>query len=289
MSRRVGITMPFNAAEAANYGTYVNNVYAMYNNGKGGLTPGQIGMAGYTVHSYVIMSDFLPWKSMPEFYGVIATSNTTAESILVMRGTIGWTEWFDNMHPGMVPFNHAPGDVEAGFNQIYETIKVVPQGWSPTAPAALSLVPGATFAEQVANAIATHRRVTVAAATVTETLTIAGHSLGSALLTLYVVENVAKGLLKTPLVYLFASPRVGDATFVNTYNTMTGVTTWRIANKNDLVTLVPPEDWGFRDVNTLVPVDDTGKVKDTPTCHHAMTTYMFLLNPAVFNPGDCAP
>ncbi len=122
-----------------------------------------------------------------------------------------------------------------------------------------------------------------------QSITVAGHSLGSALLTLYVADNVANGLLKTPEVYLFASPRVGDQTFVDAYNVHKDVTTWRIINKNDLVPQIPPSNWGFRDVDTYVPLDDTGKVKDNPGCHHAMTTYMFLLNPAVWKITDCAP
>lgn len=278
--------MTFDPIEAAAFGDFVNQVYSMYNNGIGGLTPPQVGMPGYTVHSYIIMNDFLPWKSMNEFYGVIATKSGGAESVVVMRGTIGATEWFDNIHPGMTPFPHGNGDVEDGFNKIYSSIQIVQPGWDPNAPA-VHAVAGTTMADKVAAAIASHTGTTAADVAANHSVTIVAHSLGSALATLYVMDNSKKGTLKTPLVYTFASPRVGDATFVASYNALPSVTTWRIVNKNDLVPTLPATEWGFCDVNTYVPVDDTNKVQNSLACHHAMTTYMFLLNPALWKPTGC--
>ena len=137
----------FDPTTVAEIGNFINSVYLMYNDGKGGLTPKQIGMGGYTDHSYIIMDDFLPWKSMHEFYGIVATSDSSDESVVAMRGTVGATEWFDNIHTGLVPFPHAKGSVEAGFNRIYNSIKVVPAGWDPRLLAASQPVAG-TFAEE---------------------------------------------------------------------------------------------------------------------------------------------
>lgn len=276
----------FDPTTAAEIGNFINSVYLMYNDGKGGLTPKQIGMGGYTVHSYIIMDDFLPWKSMHEFYGIVATSDSSDESVVAMRGTVGATEWFDNIHTGLVPFPHAKGSVEAGFNRIYNSIKVVPAGWDPRLLAASQPVAG-TFAEQVAGAISQHKGMQLAGAVRTQKVTVAGHSLGGALLTLYVMDNVAKNLLQTPLVYTFGCPRVGDATFVSTYNAERSVTTWRIVNTHDLVPTLPPREWSFEDVDTYVPLAENNKIKDTPGCHHAMTTYMALLNPKVYSAKDC--
>jgi predicted lipase len=267
--------VPIDPVDAVRIGEFINVAYDMYDSGKGGLTPNQLRLPGYTIHSYIIMSDFLPWKSMPEFYGYIAKKDGAEESVIAMRGTDGPTEWFDNLHPGIVPFVRGPGGVEAGFLQIYDTIKVVPKGWDPHAPAPH----GGSFAEQVQTAVANNSGKTMAQVAVEHAVTVGAHSLGSALATLYVMENVTKKLLQTPLVYLFASPRVGDATFVKAYDALPGLTCWRFSNKNDLVPNVPPDTWGFGEVATLYQVDDTGAVKDNVACHHAMTTYMHMLAP----------
>jgi predicted lipase len=278
----------FDPADAVRIGEFVNVAYDMYNNGIGGLTPDQLRLPGYTIHSYIIMNDFLPWKSMPEFYGYIAQKDGADESVVAIRGTVGATEWFDNVHPGIVPFEVAPGGIEAGFKQIFGTIKIVPKGWDPHAPAPQPHA--GTFAEQVLSAVAANSEKPVAQVAQEHTITVGAHSLGSALATLYVMENVSKQLLKTPLVYLFASPRVGDPTFVKTYDAFPGLTCWRISNKNDLVPNVPPDVWGFGEVATLFQVDDTGKVKDNGGCHHAMTTYMHMLAPTLCAIGDpCKP
>ncbi len=78
--------MPFDPIQAANAGEFIVAAARMYNGGKGGLTPNPVGVPqGYTVHSYIIMNDFLPWKSMMEFYGFIATNDEKTNSIVAVN------------------------------------------------------------------------------------------------------------------------------------------------------------------------------------------------------------
>jgi hypothetical protein len=274
----------FNPADAVRVGAFVNAAYSMDNNGRAGLTPDQIGLPGYTIHAYIVMRDFLPWKTMPEFYGIVATKDGADESVVAVRGTIGGTEWFDNIHPGIVPFKLAPGGVEAGFNKIYQTIQVVPKGWSSSAPS-----PAGTFPAQVVAAIAAHTSQSAVDVAQNHQVTVTGHSLGAALAILFVMDSAANHVVATPLVYTFAAPRVGDATFVTTYDALPGMISWRIFNKNDLVPNLPPDVWGFCHVAAPYEIDDTGKVKDTTPCHHSLSTYLHLLAPASpLDPG-CTP
>ena len=49
-------------------------------------------------------------------------------------------------------------------------------------------------------------------------ISVTGHSLGSALACLYVLENAKTNKSPTPIVCTFASPRVGDRAFVTAFN-----------------------------------------------------------------------
>ncbi len=195
-----------------------------------------------------------------------------------MRGTTGATEWLDDFHIGLVPFPgfNECGSIEKGFGEIYKTIRVVPQGWDPHRA---SVVEEYTFAQQVAAAIASHAGATADQLAATHRVTVAGHSLGAALVTLYVMENVRRNLLSTPLVYTFGSPRVGDHAFAQIYDQLPGITTWRIVNEHDLVPNIPPDVFGFVHVNTEQRLLDAS-VHPSVACRHSMASYMHLLDPA---------
>ena len=69
-------------------------------------------------------------------------------------------------------------------------------------------------------------------------LTICGHSLGGALVTLLALDVAANTTFKNPTVYTYASPRTGDPSFASTYNQVV-TNTFRIANRIDLVPKLP--------------------------------------------------
>jgi triacylglycerol lipase len=69
---------------------------------------------------------------------------------------------------------------------------------------------------------------------------LAGHSLGAALATISALHiGSLKKFNQPPSVYTFASPRVGNPEFAKVFDTY-GISCYRIANSEDVVTHVPP-------------------------------------------------
>lgn len=69
-------------------------------------------------------------------------------------------------------------------------------------------------------------------------LFITGHSLGGALATLAALDIASNTQIRSPIVYTFGAPRIGDPKFVRTYNT-TVDTHWRLQNEFDIVPHLP--------------------------------------------------
>jgi len=69
-----------------------------------------------------------------------------------------------------------------------------------------------------------------------------GHSSGAALATLAALRRAPQA------VYTFASPRVGNKAFINSFGSLP---VYRIVDDEDAVTLLPPESLGFRHVGVL--------------------------------------
>ena len=176
--------------------------------------------------------------------------------------------------------------VHTGFGKIYQTIDVRPAGPDPRA---LSARDDRSFADKVDAAIVSHRAaLALPAAAAGPRIIVSAHSLGAALLTQYVLDNETKRPGDSILAYTFASPRVGDQQFANSYNGLASVKTWRIHVKEDVVPNLPPDTWDFVHVNTGVEiVASRNGVQDTVSCHHALQTYQYLLDPAEYQVDDC--
>ena len=91
-------------------------------------------------------------------------------------------------------------------------------------------------------------------------LWVTGHSLGGAVATLAVIDIVKNRIHKGVKMYNFASPLVGNHSFVNFFkenigtnecnnNSNNSTCSWRIVNLNDLVPKVPPGILGYVHVN----------------------------------------
>lgn len=95
------------------------------------------------------------------------------------------------------------------------------------------------------------------------TLWITGHSLGGALATLSAHELSLRKYNKCarPMItmYNFGSPRVGNQQFVDEYNKMLP-NSWRVANKNDVVTNIPQMAVGYRHVGNKAKLDVGGTI-----------------------------
>ena len=105
-------------------------------------------------------------------------------------------------------------------------------------------------------------------------VTVAGHSLGSALATLCALDMAANTDMSVGL-YTLASPRVGDLTFHNLFNHVVK-NAYRVANRLDVVTHVPlpPLYWHVGDDTELMPPDS---MKFDIGCEHHLSTYLNML------------
>jgi hypothetical protein len=259
-----------NVSDAVSRGQFVVAAYSMYDANPANLTPPKSPdfPAGYEIAAWIQMSDFLNGKQKQVFYGFIAEPEHHSEPcVLALRGTQGFTEWWDALHWDLVPFRaQGSGLVASGFADVYDTVVVAPRSSAPGN--AESKARQTSFAAGVARAV--HKQ---------QALIVTAHSLGAALATLYVMENAAEGLLEISRVYTFASPRVGDATFARSYDAL-GVPTWRIVNEPDVVPDFPLEVLGYVHVKEQHRVSSIGLALPTISCAHALNTYLHVLAPA---------
>ena len=170
----------------------------------GSLNPpadARIAKSGWTIVAYLTAQDALfPQKdaanrqiglSKRVFFGFLARNTDDPRAYAaVIRGTEGMVEWVIDAEFLLIPHPRHPGvRVEQGFWSIYQTMSLADP------------VTGLTTYQNAAEGVAQ----IVGAGDVT----IAGHSLGSALAT-YFADDLAERLDAKVSACLFASPRTGD-------------------------------------------------------------------------------
>lgn len=251
--------------------------------------------SGFHVVAYIFMYDFLFFARRRQFYGFIATEDADPHShVLAIRGTEGWWEWFDDAIFVPTSFRPVPeaGPVHSGFYRIYKTMVLV-----PLRPGAVDDVdtarralphPTETFADQLEQLLPADGRQ--------HHFIVTGHSLGAALCTLYVMEHAIKKLqygqnrqVTIERACTFASPRVGTRSFVDRYGTLP-IDSWRIANSQDLVPMVPPEmPFSYRHVESSYIFTSENTTKISPSCWHDIRTYQHWLDPGRPVETACRP
>jgi hypothetical protein len=278
----------FDPTTAVDYGQFIVAAYTMYKNDPTDLNPPKSANfpSGYDLAANVQMSDFIGAEEDRKFYGFIAVSKSGPPTwVLAIRGTVGYIEWWDDFHLELQPFSQVAdgGKVAAGFLDIYATLGVMQPGQIAAEPKS-----SLTFAQQVAGVV---RRTAATGDATTAQAWATGHSLGAALVTLFVLD-AAINVRLVPNVFTFASPRVGDTTLVDRYDGVyrdPGVTqtSWRIDNDCDIVPDVPPELLGYRHVDTVSSINSFDTVRRTFPCAHALNTYLYTLDPTVtpLDPG----
>jgi hypothetical protein len=283
---------------------------------------------GYELGAWINMSDFLLTVETVKFYGIVChrldDENTR---IIAIRGTEGSLEWVDDAAAVLVPFKPVPGNgrVAYGFDKIYSTMQVIPcplpgeavlEQVSSGAEAKPAAVPApepelaGTFAEQLdhlaarreawrrnqqekqasTTAIEAAEALVVSPARPSRPTIVVGHSLGSALATLFVMENDSKKLFEVSGLCTFASPRVGDLEFVSHFNNL-GLDSWRIVNTRDLVPKLPfsiPLVLPYAQVDTEYSFDSEVFARKSLGCYHEMTTYLHWLDQTVAISTECA-
>jgi C1A family cysteine protease/GH25 family lysozyme M1 (1,4-beta-N-acetylmuramidase) len=292
------MALPFNKVAASLYAQFVQAAYSMYSAAPNNLTPPPSAdfPADYRMAAWVQMKDFVLGSTDPTFYGFVAQSlQATNQFIIAIRGTANGIEWWDDFNAvAKTPFKIPNcGMVGEGFARIYDTLEVVECPVGPVGavgPPTLSLAPprsmrpAGSFSQQVSALIRRAPtqglvRGRISPFPAAASVEVTGHSLGSALATLYAMENANADQIANPAICTFASPLVGDATFAAAFNRL-GLTSWRVANDPDLVTKIPPEILGFVHVDTLVPVDSINTVVPNFGCWHSLATYLSLIDPA---------
>jgi predicted lipase len=200
-----------------------------------------------------------------QVFGYVAQKGS--DVIVAIRGAQGVLEWIMSamFSPVTFPFLHA-GRTEQGFTNFYSTLRTGPDASEPRVIDAIrSLVSGRTM----------------------NTLRITAHSLGAALATMLAIDVAANAVFATPMVYTFGSPKVGDKQFAGTYDTLVP-TSWRIANRNDVVPLLPLFS-GYVHVDAEIPINSDDRTRPTIPCWHALLTYLNTLDTSVPLGSDCAP
>ena len=186
-------------------------------------------------------------KGLP--IGFIAEN--TGGVFLIFRGTMTTSEWLHDLNIRLTSYAHFEScKVHEGFLQTYNVFRT---------------------------------RITDCLGTLDsrKSLFIAGHSLGSALATLAVPDLAVSTGFTSPVIYTFASPRVGDKSFAENYDRRYGRRSFRIANTSDIVVSIPlPVPFlgfiGGYFTHVETPIDFTVQEEDLEK-NHIMETYLAAL------------
>jgi hypothetical protein len=211
-----------------------------------------------TVYGSDLSTDVDPDAGDTVSYGFLARSSS-GELVAILRGTDTVLEWIDDAQFYFVsnPISHSDGFTEEGFTAIYKSLRTGKSSSSQTLIKAIKSYLTAGTATSV---------------------TVSGHSLGGALANLLTLDIAHNSTLKTPVVYSFASPRVGEYFFKSDYND-TVSSSYRVFNSKDLVPDIP--EWPYEQVKDgFKLVANSSQVTSTIACEHHLTTYLWLMGQA---------
>jgi hypothetical protein len=114
------------------------------------------------------------------------------------------------------------------------------------------------------------------------TVTICGHSVGGALATLLTLDVKLNTPCDAPIVYTYASPRIGDHLFAGFYNPAIAAS-YRIANRQDLIPKLPSIlPLPYEHVNTQYELNPPpNAITPTIPSMHRLTTYLWMMSQLV--------
>ena len=219
-----------------------------------------------TIYANDLATDMDPGRCNRQVsIGLICQANGAGDVAIAIRGTEGIDEWIHDAEFLQVtcPFLPGSGQTEDGFTAMYTTLRT---GVAPSSPSVVSALATLPFPQAVTS------------------LTICGHSLGGALVTLLALDVAANTAFKNPTVYSYASPRTGDPSFASTFNQVVK-NSFRIANRLDIVPMLPLPP-SYEHVLTLnevtpiqlLPLPPKILVNPTIVCEHSLDTYLYLLS-----------
>ena len=197
--------------------------------------------------------------------GLILQALGTGDVVVAIRGTEGIMEWVQDAQFLDEPFTFVPagGRTEDGFTDMYRSMTV---GQGASVPSTVDFLK--TFQWQ--------RPVT--------SLTICGHSLGGAIVTLLAVDAAvnAAALCGNLKLYTYASPRTGNHDFAVKYH-QTVRTTYRFVDTVDLVPKLPTI-FPYRHVTDAILLDSLTLIpprvllQPNPVCWHILSSYIYLMS-----------
>ena len=197
--------------------------------------------------------------------GLICQANGAGDAVITIRGTEGTLEWIHDAEFLTVPcpFLVGAGHTEDGFTAMYNSLRT---GAAPNSPTVAKSIGSLSFPRPVTS------------------VTVCGHSLGGALATLLALDLAANTVFSHPVVYTYGSPRTGDSLFASTFNQVVK-SSYRIDNRLDIVPKLPPppsyqhvlQPYELTPVR-LLPIPAEILVDFTPSCEHAVATYLHLLS-----------
>jgi len=196
--------------------------------------------------------------------GILAKNDADpTDYVVAIRGTDNIWEWIQDAKFLWRDFPPVPwsGLTEDGFTDMYLSFSLTTASTTGFMQAIATLVPAGA------------------------TVTVAGHSLGASLATLFAFDMAHN--TKFPVVlYTLASPRVGDLIFGHVFDKLVP-NAYRVANRNDLVTHLPtpPMYYHVGDETELLPPSDM-KQNDI-VCNHNLKNYFHMLGLSII-PADGA-
>ncbi|WP_127494905.1 lipase family protein [Paenibacillus glycanilyticus] len=249
------------------WGHFVKVAYEMYaQNHLSPVKPADF-PAGWELVANLTMTPHLEKMQEREFGGFIARSaDNPLQQAVVIRGTESPLDWLSDFEFILETFHEVPdgGKTEQGFTNLYRSMMVeyadasIP---SETLMASIDALPQGTR------------------------LLVTGHSLGSSLATLHAFlagsKNVDVELIT------FASPRVGDKSFVEAFQRM-NIPNTRIFNTPDIVPQVPVEIAGYRHLEPGLEINSAlYPIKHSIPCYHALSTYLYVMGDTEANISKC--
>lgn len=199
----------------------------------------------------------LSFYSQKEFIGFVAQSlNEPNKFAVVLHGTEGIIDFLDDFEFEQIDFYFIPngGKTELGFTRFFESFSFV----DPISGDSQNL-------EDYLRGLSE-----------TAAFTVTGYSLGGALATLNAVVLANRNI---PVdAYYFASPMVGNSTFVKTYNTMVP-NSYCIVNQPDIVPKLPGALLGYEHVKTLYEINSLNypQFKRSISSFHSLNVYIYTL------------
>lgn len=181
-------------------------------------------------------------------FGFVAKCIKTSDIYIVFRGTMNLGEWISNFKVFQIPLGsldllnwrhvgkarkelNTTGEVHLGFYRTYTRPK---QNWWIDKFLLKDVKALSTIVEEVL------KRECPPTSAMKPQIYVTGHSLGGALATLaanHIGELIKNNKISAlpPILYSFASPRVGDVEFARNFS----VESYRIANSEDVVPKIP--------------------------------------------------